>query len=139
MALFDNVKAALRITTTTFDSAEITPIINACKLDLGLAGVLIISDTDPLIERAVVEYAKANFGYSDESEKHQKAYEKIKNALALAREYGAYTITFTIKNESDAAIADAEITFNGETIATGVTGTAVFLSRQTQNKSRIHS
>lgn len=87
MALLDNVKVRLRVKTTAFDTAEITPIINACKLDLGLAGVNIIVDTDPLIEHAVVLYAKANFGFADDSEKYQKAYNSLKDALALSGDY----------------------------------------------------
>lgn len=87
MALLDNIKNTLRVKSTAFDSAEISPIIAACKLDLGLAGVDIIVDTDPLIERAVVLYAKANFGFSADSEKYARAYEMLKNSLAMSGDY----------------------------------------------------
>lgn len=87
MALLDYVKTALRTKSTAFDAFEIDPIINACKTDLKLAGVSKIDDKDPIIIRAVTLYAKANFGYSEESEKYQKAYEALKNSLALAGDY----------------------------------------------------
>lgn len=87
MALLDNLKVALRVKSTAFDTAEITPIINACKIDLKLAGVNVIEDDDPLIERAVVLYAKANFGFSEDGEKYARAYEALKNSLALSGDY----------------------------------------------------
>ena len=40
MALLDDVKMALRITTQAYDS-ELTDLIESAKLDLGIAGVII--------------------------------------------------------------------------------------------------
>jgi hypothetical protein len=124
MALLDDVKLALRIKTSAFDT-EITPIIDACKIDLRLAGVNIIVETDPLNQRAVVLYAKANFGSNLDSEKYQKSYDLLKCSLAVAGDYNAYTITFTIKVGVN-PIEDARITFNGEIRETNVSGVAVF-------------
>jgi len=87
--LLNDVKTALRVKNTSFDFTEIIPIIEACKVDLRLAGVNIIEETDPLIQRAVVLYAKANFGSNPDSEKYQKSYEMIKCSLALAGDYNA--------------------------------------------------
>ena len=87
MALLETVKVALRLSTTAFDTLEITPLISACKLDLKLAGVNVVDEADPLIVRAVTLYIKGNFGYSNDSEKFQKAYEMLKNSLALAGDY----------------------------------------------------
>jgi len=91
MALLDDIKVSLRIKTSAFDT-EITPIINACKLDLGLAGVNIIVETDPLIQRAVVLYAKANFGSNPDSEKYQRSYDLLKCSLAVAGDYNVAVI-----------------------------------------------
>jgi len=87
MALLDTVKTNLRIKSTAFDEAEIQPIIDACKADLKLSGVEKIEESDPLIQRAVVLYAKGNFGYSEDSEKFMQAYTALKNSLALAGDY----------------------------------------------------
>lgn len=89
MALIDDIKVALRVKSAAFDSAEIMPIIDACKIDLRLAGVNIIDEIDPLTQRAIVLYAKANFGFGADSEKYAKAYEMLKNSLALAGDYTA--------------------------------------------------
>lgn len=85
--MLDKVKTALRLTTTAFDENEITPLINACKLDLKLAGVNVIEVTDPLIVRAVTLYVKGNFGFLSDSDKFLKSYEMLKNSLALAGDY----------------------------------------------------
>lgn len=85
--LFDRVKLALRIKNTAFDEDEIQPIIDACKIDLKLSNVNKVEDDDPLIQRAVVLYAKGNFGFSEDSEKFVKAYEFLKSALSISKQY----------------------------------------------------
>ncbi len=82
-----------------------TALIAACKADLRLVGVQFTEaaapdDTteeetpaetagDPLIERAIILYAKANFGYFEDSEKYQRAYDHLKCSLSLAGDYDA--------------------------------------------------
>lgn len=87
MALIDDVKVNLRIKSTAFDATEIQPIIDACKVDLKLSGVNVFKDGDPLLQRAIVLYAKANFGFSTDSERYQKAYDMLKNSMALSGDY----------------------------------------------------
>lgn len=95
--MLDKVKNALRVKTAAFDD-EIEGLIDACKADLRLVGVNVPEETtpaegetpaagDPLIERAVILYAKANFGFNAESEKYQKAYDLLKCSLSLAGDY----------------------------------------------------
>lgn len=95
--MLDKVKNALRVKTAAFDD-EIQGLIDACKADLRLVGVNVLEDTtpaegetptagDPLIERAVILYAKANFGFNADSEKYQKAYDLLKCSLSLAGDY----------------------------------------------------
>lgn len=89
MALIDDVRKNLRISSTAYDTAEITPLIDACKIDLKNAGVseTKIDTPDALVTRAIVLYCKANFGYDDNAERFQRAYEALKISLALAGEY----------------------------------------------------
>lgn len=90
--MLEDIKIALRISTAHFDG-EIETLIAACKLDLGLAGVAVTTDTDPLIKRAVTLYAKANFGYDNaDSEKFQKSYELLKCSLSLAGDYNVKVV-----------------------------------------------
>jgi len=85
--MLEAVKIALRIKNTAYDS-EITGLIEACKLDLKISGVKTISESDALIERAIEMYCKANFGIGNtEGERWQKAYDSLKEHLALAGDY----------------------------------------------------
>lgn len=96
--MLDKVKNALRVKTAAFDD-EIQDLIDACKADLRLVGVNVPEDTpaegkeaaagDPLITRAIVLYAKTNFGYSEDSEKYRAAYDYLKCSLSLAGDYHA--------------------------------------------------
>ena len=96
--MIDKVKNALRVKTAAFDD-EIQDLIDACKADLRLVGVNVPEDTpaegkeaaagDPLITRAIVLYAKANFGCSEDSEKYRAAYDYLKCSLSLAGDYHA--------------------------------------------------
>lgn len=85
--LLTKVKKSLRISGIIFDD-EIQDVINAALMDLKISGVINQNQEDPLIIRAVITYAKANFGLDNkDSEKHGKAYEMIKTHLALSSEY----------------------------------------------------
>jgi len=92
MALIDDVKVALRVKSTAFDSAEIQPIIDACKIDLKLSGLNVIEETDPLLQRAVVLYAKGMFGYDANSERFMQAYTMLKNSMALSGDYNTVVV-----------------------------------------------
>jgi len=91
MALLDDVKLALRITSSAFDS-EIDDLIAAARADLKLSGVdpqkADADDPDALIKRAIIIYCKAHFGLDNpEAERLQDAYDMLKAHLTLSREY----------------------------------------------------
>lgn len=85
--MLDKVKLALRIKNTKLD-IEISDLIEACKIDLSISGVKKIEETDPIIQRAIILYSKANFGLDNKnSEKYQKAYDLLKQSLKLCGDY----------------------------------------------------
>lgn len=91
--MLDKVKLALRISGSAFDD-EVTDLINAAIADLRLVGIIVPENAgspeetgDPLISRAIVLYAKAEFGFNDDAEKYRKAYDHLKCALSLAGDY----------------------------------------------------
>lgn len=92
MAILDDVKQALRISidNTIFDT-EVNDLIGAARLDLIQSGVSadkVNLDTDPLIKRAIITYAKANFGYDNpEADRFQQSYDMLKQHLSLAGDY----------------------------------------------------
>lgn len=88
MALIDDIKLSLRIKNTAYDT-EIQDLIDACKIDLNIAGVQEVDETEPLTAQAIKLYCKGNFGYDENSEKFQQAYESLKIVMALASDYKA--------------------------------------------------
>ena len=87
MALIDDVKLALRVTSIDFDT-EIQDLIDSAKADLQLSGVVKLDETDPLIKRAITTYCKANFGYDNpEADRFQRSYDLLKMHLALSADY----------------------------------------------------
>ena len=81
MTILDYVRLVLRKTGTAFDE-EISNLIASAKLDLAVAGVTNIQDTDPLIRQAIATYCKANFGEADDYDRLKKSYDEQKAQLA---------------------------------------------------------
>ena len=79
-------KMALRITTTAFDT-EITSLLNAALLDLGVAGVIVPAEANALVQQACITYVRMNFGQPDEYDRLKKSYDEQKAQLATATGY----------------------------------------------------
>jgi len=90
MALLEDVKLALRITSSAFDT-EVQDLVEAARQDLILSGVSqnkAQDENDPLIKRAITVYCKAHFGYDNpEAERFQQSYDMLKAHLTLSQEY----------------------------------------------------
>ena len=85
--MLEKVKLSLRITTNKLDS-EITDLIEACKIDLSIGGVLKIDEADAIVQRAIILYCKAHFGLSNaDSEKYLSSYEMLRTNLKLCGDY----------------------------------------------------
>ena len=83
--MIDEIKLILRISkdTKTFDD-EILGLVDACKVDMKLAGVTNVDLGNALVKQAIKIYCKAYFGSNPDSEKYKLSYEHIKKSLALA-------------------------------------------------------
>lgn len=90
MAIIDDVRLALRITTTTFDN-ELTNLINAAKIDLGIAGVTLPTELDAICNLAIVTYCKCNFGQPDDYDRLKRSYDEQKAQLSMATGYTTWT------------------------------------------------
>lgn len=85
--MLEKVKLALRIKSNILD-LEIDDLIEACKIDLSISGVKRIEESDPIINRAIILYCKANFGLENkQSEKYQNSYDLLKQSLSLCGDY----------------------------------------------------
>ena len=85
--MLEKVKRALRLDDDELDD-EVLDLIEACKADLMLCGVINISDDDPLIIQAIKTYGRANFDVTNpDHEKYIRSYESLKSHLSLSDEY----------------------------------------------------
>lgn len=77
--MLDKVKMALRITTDAYDT-EIQGLIDAAKLDLGIAGVIVPYSTylDPICERAIITYCRCHFSFPDGGGHLNSSYDRLK-------------------------------------------------------------
>ena len=92
--MLEKVKLALRITTNAYDQ-ELLDLIEAAKIDLGIAGVLVPVMTDinldAIITRAIITYCKVNFGEPDEYNRLKASYDEQKAQLSMATGYTTWT------------------------------------------------
>ena len=92
MALIDNCKMALRVTTTSYDT-EIQEYINAAKLDLGIAGVSVSTSTnDALVDTAITTYVRMKFGKPSNYDKLKESYDEQKAQLMNASGYTDWSV-----------------------------------------------
>jgi hypothetical protein len=124
------LQRAVRIKTLTADaSAELTDLIEECRRDMEHLGVLAVKttdETDSLILGAVRCYVRWKMAQTPEDEAGNRMdYAQMRDELRRHRDYIGYTVTFAVTDGTD-PLADAEVTFDGDTITTGAAGTAVF-------------
>ena len=88
MALLDKAKVALRITVEDYDE-QISDLIEAAKLDLGIAGVVLPEELDALCSQAIITYCRVHFGSpeADEYARLKRAYDEQKAQLQNATGY----------------------------------------------------
>ena len=84
--MLDATKLSLRITTTSFDS-EISALLSAAILDLGVAGVEVPEELNYLVQLACITYVKMHFGEPDEYDRLKKSYDEQKAQLNTCTGY----------------------------------------------------
>ena len=92
--MLDKVKAALRITSDVFDN-ELNDLIDSARLDLGIAGVVVPittdTDTDKIINQAIITYCKMNFGAPVDYDRLKKSYDEQKAQLSMSTGYTVWS------------------------------------------------
>ena len=84
--MLEKVKLAMAITTNAYD-AEISDLIEAALLDLGVAGVDNSLIHDKMIQRAVITYCRMMFHSPADFEALRWAYETLKGQMAISTPY----------------------------------------------------
>ena len=79
-------KKALRVVTTAYDT-EIQEYIESAKLDLGIAGVVVPSTADSLVNKAIMTYVRMSFGNPENYKDLKSAYDEQKAQLQNATGY----------------------------------------------------
>lgn len=79
-------KMARRITTNAYDD-EVERLLLAALMDLGVAGVEVPDDLDPLIQQAAITYFMANFGEPENYQRLKASYDEQKAQLATKTGY----------------------------------------------------
>lgn len=89
-AMISAVKLSLAITVNNFDT-EISDLIDAALLDLGIAGVTGYADNNKLVLMAVKTYVRAHFQSPADYDKLKAAYDEQKGQLMIATGYTSWT------------------------------------------------
>lgn len=84
--MLTKVKLALRITTNAYDS-ELNDLIEAAKIDLGIAGVNVPQEIDAIVGRAIITYCKVHFGEPDDVDRLKTSYDEQKAQLSMNSAY----------------------------------------------------
>ena len=90
--MLDKVKMALRISTNAFD-LELTDLIEAAKLDLGIAGVIVPEELDALVTKAIITYCKMSFGLPEDWDRLKRSYDEQKAQLSNATGYTNWEVS----------------------------------------------
>ena len=85
--MLDKVKLALRLTVDNYD-AELTDLIAAAALDMGIAGIE-TATVDAIVERAIITYCKLNFMVLSDGEydRLKRSYDEQKAQLSMNSAY----------------------------------------------------
>lgn len=89
----EKVKLSLRIITDLFND-ELTDLIEAALLDLGIAGVngQNVVLTDKLVLRAVTTYCRMHFGQPEDYDRLKASYDEQKAQLSMATNYTTWEV-----------------------------------------------
>lgn len=85
-ALIASAKLAARITTSAFDS-QISDLLDAAALDLGVAGVVVPTNLDALVTQAEITYVLMHFGEPDQYDRLKRSYDEQKAQLSTCTGY----------------------------------------------------
>lgn len=84
--MLEKVKLAMGITVDAYD-AELTDLIEAALLDLGIAGVDGALVHDKLVQRAVITYCRMMFHSPADFDNLRWAYEQMKGSMRISTGY----------------------------------------------------
>lgn len=81
------VKLSLRKKKVDALDAQIDDLIASAKIDLGIAGVEVPTELDPVIRTAICTYVQMHYGQPDEYDRLKASYDEQKAQLATCTGY----------------------------------------------------
>ena len=95
MAMIDKVRNALRISVTDNQAIneELNDLIDAAKLDLGIAGVVVPQTDDKIVTKAIITYCKLSFGLPEDYDRLKRSYDEQKAQLSNATDYTIWEVS----------------------------------------------
>lgn len=84
--LKQSAKLALRITTDAFDD-QVSDLLEAALLDLGVAGVVVPDTIDAIVKQAAITYVRLHFGHPDDYDRLKASYDEQKAQLSMCSGY----------------------------------------------------
>jgi len=103
-ALIEKCRKALRRTGTAYDD-EISDAIDAALIDLGIAGITNVSESDKLVIKAIKIFVKMDSGdFNDEYKDLKAAYDELKSEMGMNSQYT--TFEETSEEDSNEAISN---------------------------------
>ena len=90
--LINAAKLAARIKTNAFDS-QVSHLLNAALLDMGVAGVEIPEATSALVTQAAITYFLMHFGSPDEYDRLKASYNEQKGQLSTCTGYTRWEVS----------------------------------------------
>lgn len=89
--LIMQAKKARRITTDAFDD-EVSRLLEAAMMDLGVAGVEVPEQLDALVSQAAITYVMANFGEPENYDRLKASYDEQKAQLSMHTGHTAWEV-----------------------------------------------
>lgn len=90
--LIAKAKLAARVTTMAFDE-QISDLLDAAMLDLGVAGVMVPEEWDALVSQAAITYFLMHFGEPDDYDRLKASYDEQKAQLATCTGYTDWLVS----------------------------------------------
>ena len=87
-AILQKVNTALRRSGNSTDlNDELSDLIEAAQLDLGIAGVIVPDELDTLVLKAIITYCKMSSGLPEDYDRLKRSYDEQKAQLSNATGY----------------------------------------------------
>lgn len=85
MLLIEELKRIVRVRSADAEF-ELEGLAASCKKEMEIAGIY-GDEADPLYRQALRLYCKAHYGYDEDAERFQEAFESLRDAMALSGDY----------------------------------------------------